>query len=96
MMRTCFQVEQREPMSRTDLKRLRNSGRLPAVVIGSDTDNAMIHLSAKEFGRWMRNGSGGIVELNLENDDSIPVLLEAVQRDLVTREYIHVDFRRVK
>ncbi|AZS18396.1 50S ribosomal protein L25 [Paenibacillus lutimineralis] len=95
-MRTCFQVEERIPMNRTGLKRLRNSGRLPAVVFGSGTDNQNIHLSTKEFGKWIRRGSGGIIELNLENHDSIPVLLEAIQRDPVTQEYIHVDFLRVK
>lgn len=95
-MRTCFQVEERIPMNRTGLKRLRNSGRLPAVVFGSGTDNQNIHLSTKEFGKWVRRGSGGIIELNLENHDSIPVLLEAIQRDPVTQEYIHVDFLRVK
>jgi large subunit ribosomal protein L25 len=78
------------------LKHLRNSGRLPAVVFGSGTDNQNIHLSTKEFGKWIRRGSGGIIELNLENHDSIPVLLEAIQRDPVTQEYIHVDFLRVK
>jgi len=96
MMRTCFQVEERIPMNRTGLKRLRNSGRLPAVVFGTGTDNQNIHLSTKEFGKWIRRGSGGIIELNLENHDSIPVLLEAIQRDPVTQEYIHVDFLRVK
>ncbi|HEY4390929.1 MAG TPA: 50S ribosomal protein L25 [Paenibacillus sp.] len=95
-MRTCFQVEERIPMNRTGLKHLRNSGRLPAVVFGSGTDNQNIHLSTKEFGKWIRRGSGGIIELNLENHDSIPVLLEAIQRDPVTQEYIHVDFLRVK
>ncbi|NWL88271.1 MULTISPECIES: 50S ribosomal protein L25 [unclassified Paenibacillus] len=95
-MRTCFQVEERIPMNRTGLKRLRNSGRLPAVVFGSGTENQNIHLSTKEFGKWIRRGSGGIIELNLENHDSIPVLLEAIQRDPVTQEYIHVDFLRVK
>ncbi|GAA0383654.1 50S ribosomal protein L25 [Paenibacillus motobuensis] len=95
-MRTCFQVEERIPMNRTGLKRLRNSGRLPAVVFGAGTDNQNIHLSTKEFGKWIRRGSGGIIELNLENHDSIPVLLEAIQRDPVTQEYIHVDFLRVK
>lgn len=95
-MRTCFQVEERIPTNRTGLKQLRNSGRLPAVVFGSGTDNTMIHLSTKDFRKWIKGGSGGIIELNLENHDSIPVLLEAVQRDPVTQEYIHVDFLRVK
>ena len=55
----------------------------------------MILLSAKEFGKWARNGKGGILELHFEDREPIPVLLESVQRDPVTREYIHVDFLRI-
>lgn len=94
-MMTCFQVEQRTPMSRTELKRLRNSGRVPANIYGAGSDNTLIHLSSKEFGRWMRTGENGLVELKLEHHDPIPVVLEAIQRDPVTQEYIHADFLRV-
>lgn len=95
-MRTCFQAEQRMPMNRTELKRMRKSGRLPANIGGSDSDRTMIHLSTKAFSKWVRNGSGGVLELTIEEHDSIPVLLEAIQRDPVTWEIIHADFVRVK
>ncbi|MDN4068461.1 50S ribosomal protein L25 [Paenibacillus vini] len=95
MMRTSFQVERRTPTNKTGLKRLRESGRLPAVIFGLGEDNDMIHLSAKQFGKWVRNGSGGMVELDLGAQDQVLVLLEGVQRDPVTQEYIHADFLRV-
>ncbi|MEK4358675.1 hypothetical protein NYE48_16635 [Paenibacillus sp. FSL M7-1455] len=95
-MKTCFQALQRTPMNRTGLKRLRNSGRLPANVFGSGANSVHIHLSAREFAKWIRSGGDGLVELNLENHGPITVFLEAVQRDPVTREYIHADFIRVK
>ncbi|MFU1795622.1 hypothetical protein ACM1RC_17305 [Paenibacillus azoreducens] len=95
-MSTCFQALQRMPMNRAGLKRLRNSGRLPAIVFGSDANNVQIHLCAKEFGRWMRTGEGGMIRLNLENHGPLVVSLEAVQRDPVTQDYLHADFIRVK
>ncbi len=95
-MNPCFQAEHRNPMNRTGLKRLRHEGRLPGIIFGVNTDNAMIHISRKEFQQWTRGGGTGVLEINLGAIGTIPVLLEGVQRDPVTREFIHADFLRVK
>lgn len=94
-MRTYLRGETRTTMNKTGLRQLRRSGQIPAIVFGIGEDNLMIQLSAKEFGKWARSGQRGIVELRLDNQEPIPVLLETVQRDPVTREYIHVDFLRI-
>ncbi|MEC0203711.1 50S ribosomal protein L25 [Paenibacillus lautus] len=94
-MRVNLRAETRAAMNKTGLKQLRLSGRIPAIVFGTGDDNMMIQLSAKEFGKWARNGKGGILELRFDDRDPIPVLLESVQRDPITREYIHVDFLRI-
>lgn len=94
-MKTYLRGETRTAMNKTRLRQLRRSGQIPAIVFGIGEDNLMIQLSAKEFGKWARSGQGGIVELHLDHREPIPVLLETVQRDPVTREYIHVDFLRI-
>ncbi|MFD3261514.1 50S ribosomal protein L25 [Paenibacillus lentus] len=95
-MRACFAAEQRSPMNRSGLKRLRNQGRLPGVVMGLNKESDMIHISSQEFQRWVRGGGSGLLEVQVGGTDKIPVLLEGLQRDAVTREYIHVDFLRVR
>lgn len=95
-MRACFAAEQRSPMNRSGLKRLRNDGRLPGVVMGLNKESDMIHISSQEFQRWVRGGGSGLLEVQVGGTDKIPVLLEGLQRDAVTREYIHVDFLRVR
>lgn len=95
-MRTNFLAEQRTSMNSGGLKRLRKEGRLPGIVFGTNADNAMIHISTKEFQQWTRGGGTGIVELTLNGTDKIPVLLEGVQRDAVTRNFVHVDFLRIQ
>ncbi|MUG43974.1 50S ribosomal protein L25 [Paenibacillus woosongensis] len=95
-MRACFAAEQRSPMNRSGLKRLRQSGRLPGVVMGLNKESDMIHISSQEFHRWVRGGGSGLLEVQVGGSDKVPVLLEGLQRDAVTREYIHVDFLRVK
>lgn len=94
-MRVNLRAETRAAMNKTRLKQLRLSGRIPAVVFGTGENNMMIQLSAKEFGKWARNGKGGILELRFDDREPLPVLLESVQRDPITREYIHVDFLRI-
>lgn len=94
-MRVNLRAEMRAAMNKTGLKQLRLSGRIPAIVFGTGEENMMIQLSAKEFGKWARNGKGGILELRFDDREPLPVLLESVQRDPITREYIHVDFLRI-
>lgn len=95
-MKTYLRGKTRAAMNKTGLRQLRRSGQIPAIVFGTGEDNVMIQLSTKEFGKWAKTGQGGIVELRLDDQEPILVLLETVQRDPVTREYIHVDFLRIK
>ncbi|MNZ61725.1 50S ribosomal protein L25 [compost metagenome] len=88
-------AERRVLMNSTGLKRLRKEGRLPGIVFGNQKENTMIHVSAKEFQRWTKGGGSGVVSLKVEGVGDIPVLLEAVQRHPVTKEFIHVDFLHV-
>jgi len=96
MMRACLAVEQRTPMNKSGLKRLRRSGRLPGVIMGLNKESDMIHVSLQEFQRWIRGGGSRLLEVQTGDSGTIPVLLEGLQRDAVTREYIHVDFLRVR
>ncbi|MEI0738600.1 hypothetical protein VQ056_21390 [Paenibacillus sp. JTLBN-2024] len=94
-MKTCFQALQRTPMNRTGLKRLRNSGRLPANCFRFGCKFCPYPPVRKGIRKMDPKRGDGLVELNLENHGPITVLLKQ-QRDPVTREYIHADFIRVK
>lgn len=94
-MRACFAAEPRLPMNKSGLRRLRQSGRIPAVIIGLNQESEQVHVSARDFTRWIRGGGSGLLEIQVNGSEAIPVLLEGVQRDTVTRDYIHVDFLRV-
>lgn len=95
-MRVTFQAEPRTLTNKTGLKRLRKDGRLPGIIFGANAENVMIHLSRSDFQRWTRTNGTGIVYINIEGQDKIPVLLEDIHRDPLTNEYLHVDFLRVQ
>lgn len=94
-MSISLQAEHRVPMNSTGLKRLRKEGRLPGIIFGNKTENAMIHICSKEFTRWTRGGGTGVLKLSVDGLGTIPVLLEGVQRDAVTKDVIHVDFLHI-
>ncbi|WP_316244841.1 50S ribosomal protein L25 [Paenibacillus senegalensis] len=96
MMRACFAAEPRLPMNKSSLKGLRSKGRLPGSIMGPGQESSMIHISLREFKRWIRGAGSRLVDIQIGDSEKIPVLLEGLQRDPVTRDYIHVDFLRVK
>lgn len=95
-MTATFQAALRQPLNASGLQKLRRSGRLPGIVFGKNTENEMIHLSAIQFQKWLKQGASGFIELQLEGKGSVTVLLEDYQRDPVTRDLLHVDFQRVQ
>lgn len=95
-MKLTFEAQKRGKLSRGQLQKLRKEGRLPSVVFGKDTPSTMIHVSTKEFEQWQRNGGPRIVDLKIDGNQVLPVLLEGIQRDPVSRELIHADFLHVR
>lgn len=95
-MTTCLQAQPRERLNKAGLKNLRRSGRLPANVFGNKLANEMLHISAIEFQKWLKQGASGFIELQVEGKGSISVLLEDLQRDPRTRDLLHVDFQQVQ
>lgn len=96
MMRACIAAEHRTTMNKSGLKRMRQNGRIPGVVMGLNQASDRIHLSAREFGRWVRAGGTGLLDIRIGDSEPVTVLLEDVQRDPVTGDYIHIDLLRVK
>lgn len=96
MMRACFAAEPRLPINKSSLKRMRRDGRLPGVVMGTNQESSMIHISLREFKHWIRGAGSQLVDIQIGDSEIIPVLLEGLQRNPVTRDYIHVDFLRIK
>jgi large subunit ribosomal protein L25 len=95
-MTTHIQAETRVKLKPSRLRDLRQSGRLPGVVFGRNTENEMIHIPAVHFQKWLNQGAPGFIELQFEEKPSLTVLLEDLQRDPVTRDLIHVDFQQVQ
>lgn len=94
-----LQAEKREVKGTTASKRLRRSGTVPAVVYGSADAQANIQLNAKAFSDLAKAQSSQNFLVNLQIEGSGNqgqlAIVQDIQKDALTGNLIHVDFRAV-
>lgn len=90
-------AEIREASGKGGARKLRASGRIPAVVYGGKGDTRSIHLDPVELEHVLHAGGSGLNTLiDLEvGGQSDQVLVKALDRDPVLGAYLHADFFRI-
>jgi len=82
-------------------KKLRNAGRIPAIVYGHKKNNILLDLDSKEFEEvYKKTGESSLIELKLEGEKDLPavkqekklVLVHDIQKDPVSDNIAHIDF----
>jgi len=77
--------------------RLRQAGRLPAVVYGNGIDSASVSVDSHDFEQLRRHvGPNALVDLSIDGDKARPVLVHGVQVHPVNRRTLHVDLFLVR
>jgi large subunit ribosomal protein L25 len=87
--------------TRTDLGRqatkVRNAGRIPAVMYGRGIEPKAVSLAASEFLKLYRNaGTSSIIDVNLDGSQSVKALIQEVQVNPLTMKPQHVDLRQIR
>ncbi len=101
MKRIPFEVEYRDKTGKSYAKKLRKSGKIPGVLYGPGMDGAIpVSVDLKAFGKLMKEAGEGafLLDLKLKKNGSTEdhvALIKEVQKDIITRQPIHVDFQRV-
>lgn len=94
-----LQAEKRDVKGTTASKRLRRNGILPGVIYGSSQREYMIQLDSKVFQDIVKKQASQnfIVTLEIDGADekTKQAIVQDVQRDPLTGELVHVDFRAV-
>ncbi|MBB6638282.1 50S ribosomal protein L25 [Cohnella thailandensis] len=95
-MSTALHAEARQPSTKSALRQLRKQGKVPGVVYGKELGTgSAIALDAKELGALLRGNARSILELEVPEQGSRSVLLSDLQRDPISGQVLHVDFRHV-
>jgi large subunit ribosomal protein L25 len=77
--------------------KLRQAGRLPAVVYGHGEDSTSVSVDAHEFEQLRRHtGPNALVDLSIDGKNARPVLVSSVQVHPVHRRTLHVDLFLVR
>jgi large subunit ribosomal protein L25 len=90
-------AENRSDAGKGAARRLRASGRVPAVLYGHGTKPQHLSVDARQFGQALRTDAGVNVLISLEvGRDQHLALAKEIQRHPVRGDLIHVDFIQVR
>jgi large subunit ribosomal protein L25 len=95
MKRVSINAERREVTTKGNTNKLRQEGKIPAVVYGKIVENFFVAVNYKEFVKLEREvGRSAIFDLNVDGK-VYPTIIKEVQIDPIKRNIIHVDFQAV-
>jgi large subunit ribosomal protein L25 len=87
----------RESRGKGPNRRLRQAGRIPAVLYGHKSENLPLEVDPKEIFKILHSHSGEntIFELNIPGRDKVNCLIKEYQLEPVSHELLHADFYEV-
>ncbi|MCM2999804.1 50S ribosomal protein L25 [Paenibacillus cellulositrophicus] len=86
-------AERRTDTKHSSLRSLRQSGRIPAVVYGTQTESMPVSVDAKELAKVARTGRSEVFKLKVEGSSDLDVIIKDYQRK--AGEWMHVDFMHI-
>ncbi|MFH0947856.1 MAG: 50S ribosomal protein L25 [Elusimicrobiota bacterium] len=95
MEKFTLDSEARELVSKGEMKKLRASGKIPAILYG-DMASMSLTVDAAKFGTLLkRAGHNVIISLNIPDKTSKTVLIKDIQKNIITRAISHIDFYQI-
>jgi large subunit ribosomal protein L25 len=96
-MEAVLDAVERNTRGKNEARRLRASGRIPAVVYGGKDGGKPIAVDPKMLAKILRTeqGANTLIALNVPGAGDARVLVREYQLDPITHELLHADFYRV-
>ncbi len=83
-------------ITRRKVRQLRREGLVPVVVYGEAAQPVNLQVNGRELNRVLHHGGHSqLVTVTVEGGDVHNILVKEVQRDPVSREFLHADFYAV-
>jgi large subunit ribosomal protein L25 len=94
-MNATLQAMERKEFRRSELRKLRKEGHIPAVVYGSQSENKPIYLNESDLLRTIKDvGRNGVISLDVDGQKK-NVILTDYQSDPLKKVLTHIDFLAV-
>lgn len=95
-MAIAMRVEPRTQATKGDLRKLRQSGKVPGVIYGKQlAAPATVSVSEKELAALLRTHPNAVLELDIPASGVQSVMVSDVQRDSLNSRLLHVDFHQI-
>ncbi len=96
-MEAVLDAAERTQRGKNEARRLRASGKIPAVVYGEKEGGRAIAVDPKILSRILKTGQGAntLIALKLPGTGAAQVLVREYQLDPITHELLHADFYRI-
>jgi large subunit ribosomal protein L25 len=96
-MDAVIEAVERAQRGKNEARRLRVSGKIPAILYGDKEGGRSIAVDPKTLAKILRTESGAntLIQLKLEGAGDARVLVREYQIDPVTHQLLHADFYRV-
>lgn len=92
-MAITLKASKRESLARATTNKLRNEGLIPAVVYGQEEAPVTVSVDNLELLKTVRDeGRNAIIGLEIENGETVDVMLHEYQTHPVKGDVIHADF----
>jgi large subunit ribosomal protein L25 len=94
---TVVVAEVRESRGKNEAKRLRVSGRIPAVVYGAFKDPQAVSVNPKDVLKILRSKTGhnSIFDVDIANVEKTPVIVAEEQYHPIKGTLMHIDLKRI-
>lgn len=88
-----LKAEKREDLKTSVTKSIRARGFIPSVIYGQDTEPTAISVEGIELLKTVRDeGRNAIMTLDIQDGESVDVMLHEYQTDPVSSDVTHIDF----
>lgn len=92
-MAVKLKATKREDLKKSMTKELREDGYIPAIVYGKGIDSKPVSVNSMDLIKTVRDeGRNAVISLDIEEDESVQVMLHEYQVHPVRGEVIHADF----
>ena len=92
-MAVKLKAERRDDLTKSYTNQLRNKGFIPSVVYGNDKEAITVAVENIELLKTLRDeGRNAVITLDIEQGESVEVMLHEYQVDPLRDEVIHADF----
>jgi large subunit ribosomal protein L25 len=95
MERQVIEAELRSSTGKNEMRRLRQAGRVPAVLYGAGKETLPLSVNLRYLRSLLRGGQNEIFELRMQGGESTPAMIVETQREPVKWSLLHLDFHRI-